>query len=516
MAAGTDRAGPDGDRVRRVVIVGGGTAGWMAAAALGRFLRDGHIRIELVESEAIGTVGVGEATIPPIRSFLQMLRIDEHDFLRHTQGTYKLGIEFVNWLRPGHRYMHPFGLYGADIEGVPFHQFFLKARRLGLADDIEPFSLTTVAGRQGRFGDMAGGGFPHNHWAWAYQFDASLVAAYLRNYAERVGVRRREGRVVGAALDADGLIEAVTLEDGRRIEGDLFIDCSGFRGLLIGQELDVPYRDWGRWLPCDRAVAVASRRATAPEPYTRSTARAAGWQWHIPLQHRTGNGYVYAHQAISDDEAAATLLANLGGEALAEPRFLSFTTGRREVFWKGNCVALGLAAGFLEPLESTAIHLIQSGVARLLALFPGRRPNPVEIAEYNRQLGATFEQVRDFLVLHYSATERGDSELWRYCRDMELPGTLRNKLDLFRGRGRLFRHEDDLFSVTSWAAVLLGQGVCPAGYDALVDSMPEPELEKLMRQMREAIESTARDLPPQADYLRRHCAAPDAPAGDPA
>jgi tryptophan 7-halogenase len=512
MTARTDDCPDRPGRIGRVVIVGGGTAGWMAAAALGRFLRNGHTRIELVESDAIGTVGVGEATIPPIRSFLQMLRIDEHDFLRHTRGTYKLGIEFVNWTRPGHRYMHPFGLFGADIEGVSFHQFYLRARQLGLADDIEPFSLTVAAARQGRFGAVQGAGFPHNHWAYAFQFDATLVAAYLRRYAEQLGVRRTEGRVVDVRRgDPDGLIEAVVLDDGRRVEGDLFLDCSGFRGLLIGEALGVGYRDWSHWLPCDRAVAVPSRNVAAPEPYTRSTARAAGWQWHIPLQHRTGNGYVYSQRAVSDDEAAATLLANLGGEPLAEPRFLSFTTGRREVFWQGNCVALGLAAGFLEPLESTAIHLVQSGVAKLLALFPDKQPNPVEIDEYNRLLGATYDQIRDFLVLHYSATEREDSELWRYCRDMAIPDSLQRRLDLFRGRGRLFRYEDDLFSVTSWVAVLLGQGVWPAGYDELVNSMSEQELAGVLERMRAAIGQVAQTLPTQQFYIEQHCAATFAP-----
>jgi len=497
------------DRIERVVIVGGGTAGWMAAAALGRFLGNG-VRIDLVESEAIGTVGVGEATIPPIRSFLQMLRIDENDFLRHTNGTFKLGIEFVNWTRPGQRYLHPFGLYGADIEGVSFHQYFLRARALGLEASIEPFSLTAVAARQGRFGALQGGGFPHNHWAWAYQFDATRVAAYLRRYAEKLGVRRSEGRVVTAErAPEDGLVRAVVLDDGRRLEGELFIDCSGFRGLLIGQELGVGYQDWGRWLPCDRAVAVPSKQAAAPEPYTRSTARAAGWQWHIPLQHRSGNGYVYSHRTISDDEATATLLANLGGEALAEPRLLSFTTGRRKAFWEGNCVALGLAAGFLEPLESTAIHLVQTGIAKLLALFPGRRPNPVEIGEYNRLMAASYEQIRDFLVLHYHATEREDSELWRYCRAMALPDSLRHKLELFRGRGRLFRYEDELFSVTSWVAVLLGQGIVPDAHDTLVDRMEPDELAQLLRRMRGTIAETARGLPLQQDYLERHCGAPD-------
>lgn len=498
------------DRIRRLVIVGGGTAGWMAAAALARFLPAGQVVIELIESDAIGTVGVGEATIPPIRSFLQMLRIDEHDFIRHTRATHKLGIEFVNWTRPGHRYLHPFGQFGADIEGVSFHHYWLKAQSAGSTTDIEPWSLTAVAARAGRFGAVRGGGFPENHWAYAYQFDATRVAAYLRAYAERLGVRRSEGRVVEVVRrEPNGLIDAVALEDGRRIAGDFFIDCSGFRGLLIGEALGVGYRDWSDWLPCDRAVAAPSADTALGQPYTRSTARKGGWQWHIPLQHRTGNGYVYASRVIGDDEAASTLLANLGGEPLAEPRLLSFTVGRREVFWKDNCLALGLAAGFLEPLESTAIHLVQTGVAKLLALFPGRRPNPVEIEEYNRLVGATYEQVRDFLVLHYWATERSDSELWNYCRNRSLPPTLQRRVDLFRGRGRCFHHEDDLFSVTSWVAVMLGQGLRPQTTDPLVEALEPAQLESVLEQMRMRIAQVAATLPSQREYIGQHCAAPE-------
>ena len=502
------------DRIGTIVIVGGGTAGWMAAAALARFLQNGRTKIRLIESDEIGTIGVGEATIPPIRSFLQMLRIDENDFIRRTQGTFKLGIEFVNWTRPGHRYMHPFGSFGADIEGIPFHQFFLRAQVQGQAPGMEAFSLTAMAARQGRFGALQGAGFPQNQWAWAYQFDATLVAAYFRQYAERLGVARTEGKVVDVALrGADGLIESVSLAGGDRIQANFFIDCSGFRGLLIGEALGVGFEDWTDWLPCDRAVAVPSQNVLPPEPYTRSTARDAGWQWHIPLQHRTGNGYVYSHRMIGDDEAAATLLANLPGPPLAEPRLLSFTTGRRRAFWQGNCLALGLAAGFLEPLESTAIHLIQTGIAKFLALFPGKSCNPVEIDEYNRLMGSTCEQIRDFLVLHYHATERDGSELWRYCRTMALPPSLQRKLELFAGRGRLFRHEDDLFSLTSWVAVLLGQGRGPAGYDPLADCMGAADLAALLDRMRGDIGRVARNLPLQYEYIQRHCAAtPGGPA----
>ncbi|HEX7061333.1 MAG TPA: tryptophan halogenase family protein [Woeseiaceae bacterium] len=498
-----------GGRIERIVIVGGGTAGWMAAAALGRFLRNGRTQIRLIESEAIGTIGVGEATIPPIRNFLELLRIDENDFVRHVQGTFKVGIEFVDWMAPGHRYMHPFGAFGADIEGVPFHQFFLKAHAAGQADSIEPFSLTAMAARAGKFGVTRESGFPFDHWAYAYHFDASLVARYLRQYAERLGVLRTEGRIVDVQLRGeDGFIEAVSLADGLCIEGDLFIDCSGFRALLLGDALGVGYEDWTHWLPCDRAVAVPTETIGTPLPHTRSTARAAGWQWHIPLQHRTGNGYVYASREIGDDEAAATLLAHLEGAPLVEPRHLTFTTGRRRELWRRNCVALGLAAGFLEPLESTAIHLTQAGISKLIALFPDRDFAPDEIAEYNRQMCATFEQVRDFIVLHYKAAGRDDSELWRYCRDMAVPDSLAHKLELFRVRGRCFRYEDELFSVTSWVAVLLGQNVWPRGYHAVVDSMSEPELASVLARMRSRIEEVVRAMPAQADYIRANCAAP--------
>lgn len=496
------------DRIKKLVIVGGGTAGWMAAAALSRFVRNNYTEITLIESDDIGTVGVGEATIPPIRNFLTMLRIDENDFMRKTQATFKLGIEFVDWTRQGHTYMHPFGQYGADIEGIPFHQYFLKMHALGKADSIEAFSLPTIAARKGRFAAPTGGAFPLNQWSYAYQFDATLVAAYLRRYAENLGVKRTEGKVVKVKLKPeDGFIESVTLASGEKIEGDFFIDCSGFRALLIGKAMRVKFQDWSQWLPCDRAVTVASRNVNAPKPYTRATAREAGWQWNIPLQHRTGNGYVYCSQAISDDEAAMKLMTNLEGEPMGETRLLPFKTGRRKVFWQKNCLALGLSSGFLEPLESTAIHLIQTGIAKFIALFPGKEINPAEIDEYNKMMALTCEQVRDFLVLHYKATEREDSDLWKYCKSMDIPQSLQQKIDLFAGRGRTFHHQDDLFSVTSWVAVLLGQTGVPDKYNEVVNSMSDAELEKVLRKMQERIEATAHKMPTQQDYIDFNCKA---------
>jgi tryptophan halogenase len=495
------------ESLRNIVLVGGGTAGWMAAAALTRFLRDGQTHIRVIESDEIGTVGVGEATIPPIRNFLQMLRIDENDFLRHTQGTFKIGIEFVDWLRAGHRYMHPFGQFGADMDGVPFHQFHLRLQQLGHAPPLDSYSLTAVAAHAGKFALPDSSRFPLNHWTWAYHFDATLVARYLRRYAERLGATRTEGKVVEVERHAEqGDIRGVRLQDGTFIEGDFFIDCSGFRSLLLGETLGVAHQDWTHWLPCDRAVAVPSSELKLDQPYTRSTARDAGWQWHIPLQERTGNGLVYCSRYMDDDTATRQLLQNIQGEARATPRLLRFTSGRRLEFWKHNCVALGLAAGFIEPLESTAIHLVQTGIAKLLALFPTRRPVPVEVAEYNRFMSASYEQVRDFVILHYKANARQGSEFWRQCREMTVPESLQHKLDLFAGRGRVFRYDDELFSVTSWVAVLLGQGIQPAAHDVLVDSMTDAELTGTLEQMRVAIADTVRGMPSQQAYISRYCA----------
>jgi tryptophan halogenase len=499
------------ERIRDIVIVGGGTAGWMAAAAFARVLGPDY-KVRLVESEAIGTVGVGEATVPHLKAFNLLLEIDEAQFVRETQGTFKLGIQFNDWHRIGESYIHGFGTQiGQPLGLLPFQQFWIKARQLGFASELGDYTLNTRAAPRGKFMVSATDVPPSSplaNIAYAYHFDAGLYAAFLRRYAEQRGVRRTEGMISKVELAPEsGDVAAVVLGDGERVAGDLFIDCSGFRGLLIEEALHTGYHDFTHWLPCDRALAVPTAKVGPPTPYTRSSARPAGWQWRIPLQHRTGNGYVYSSAHISDDEAAAALLANLDAPALGEPRPLRFTTGRRKLCWNRNVVALGLASGFMEPLESTSIYLIQSGISKLLNLFPREGHNPVLVQRYNDQLAFEFDRIRDFLVLHYKATARDDTAFWRQCRDMAIPPELQANIDLFRDSGRFFRNGEEMFSDVSWVQVMVGQGIVPQAYHPLVDQVPEPELRRFVAGVGEVIARCVDAMPTHQAFIERHCAA---------
>jgi tryptophan 7-halogenase len=499
--ASSDASG--NQQIRRIVIVGGGTAGWMAAAALARYLNRETSEILLVESDEIGTVGVGEATIPSITKFHRSLGLSEGAFIAATGATFKLGIEFVDWHRQGDRYFHPFGLFGEDVDGIGFHQIYLKLAGERRCAEMWRYAPCAAAAAAGRVGTprtsvkLPSGGFPH-----AFHLDAKLYASFLRAFAERAGVRRLEGRVVEVLRSApDGGVAAIRTADDRQIAGDLFIDCSGGRGLLIGGALDVDYTDWRPHLPCDRAIAVPTASEGEPALYTRATAKAAGWQWRIPLQHRAGNGYVYSSDHQSDAEAEAILLADIG-EALAPPNRIAFRTGHRQRFWKHNVVALGLAAGFLEPLESTAIHLIQTGIAKLLTLFPDKRFEPSLAREYNRQMENAYAGVRDFIILHYKATARGDTPFWNHVREMPVPDSLAERIELFRSSGRFVRDENELFSLESWITVMLGQGIIPQGYSPLVDAIDVNRLQMAAEQVRKRVEDSVAAMPTHGDTLR--------------
>jgi tryptophan halogenase len=496
------------NRVKDIVIVGGGTAGWMTVAALSKLLSREYT-IRLIESDEISTIGVGEATIPQIKLFNQVLQLDEDDFVKKTQGTFKLGIEFVNWARLGDSYIHGFGGIGQDLGLIPFHHYWLKMAQSGKVSDIGAFSLNTAAAPRGKFMRSVDiGNSPLSNIAYAYHFDAGLYAQYLRHYAEARGVLRTEGKIINTTLrPADGFIEAVVLESGEKVGGDLFIDCSGFRGLLIEGALHTGYEDWTHWLPCDRAVAVPCAPAGAPTPFTRSTARSAGWQWRIPLQHRTGNGYVFSSKYLSEDEATATLLHNLDGEPLAAPRMLRFTTGRRKKFWNKNCVAIGLSSGFMEPLESTSIHLIQSSIARLISFFPDKNFSQTDIDKYNQQADFEFERIRDFLILHYHATERDDAPFWDYCRAMEVPPELEEKTRIFHGNGRFLREGEELFGIHSWVQVMLGQRIQPRGYHPMVDLLSDAELEEFVGSVKTVLEKCVEAMPMHAEFIAKNCAA---------
>ena len=509
------RVGPP---IASVVIVGGGTAGWMTAAALSQLV-GGGLRVTLVESEEIGTVGVGEATIPPLIDFNRALGIDEDAFVRETQATFKLGIEFVNWARQGDRYIHPFGVYGRDVAGVKFHQIWLRDRQMagdpGDPGTIGDHCVSVAAARLGRFSrPVANPEAVLSTLRYAFHFDAGLYARFLRGYAERRGVERIEGRIETVEQDAEsGFITGVTLKDGRTIEGELFVDCSGFRSLLLGDTLGIPYRSWKHWLPCDTAIAVPCAGTANPTPYTRATAGDAGWRWRIPLQHRIGNGHVFSAAHLEHDRALDELLLGLDGSPIAEPRTVRFEAGRRERMWEKNCVAIGLSGGFLEPLESTSIHLIQSGIFKLMGLFPDKGFDQREIDRYNAFLVEEYERIRDFVILHYHATERDDSAFWNHCRTMEIPDSLADKIALWTGKGRIFRDQYDLFTEDSWIAVLLGQRQFPQSHDPLASALDAGEATRFLASIRDVIEKTAQAMPTHQQFIDRHCrAAPPEPA----
>jgi tryptophan 7-halogenase len=498
--------------LRHILIVGGGTAGWMTAAALARKLAGLPVAIRVVESAEIGTVGVGEATLPHLRFFNASLGFDEADFMRFTKATFKLGIEFRNWGRLGESYIHPFGAFGVDLGGVPFHQHWLRMREAGDGTALADYSLPILAARMNRFAypseDPAA---LSSTYSYAFQFDAGLYGRYLRNYAEARGVRRVEGRIVDVALRSeDGFVESVTLAGGERLEADLFVDCSGFRGLIIEQALGAGYEEWTRWLPCDRAIAVPCGGTAELTPYTRATARESGWMWRIPLQHRVGNGHVYSSGFIADQEAEDALLAQLDAPPLADPNRLRFTAGKRRRQWVRNCVSIGLAAGFLEPLESTSIHLIQLAIGRLIDFLPDLGWDPLDSDEFNRLMDLEYERVRDFLILHYCATERRDTPFWDHVRTMTLPDSLLAKIELFRERGYVVNYRDGMFLEPSWIAVYLGQNVVPRRFDPLSEVVPEDDLALEMTRIAEATRAVAARMPDHLAFLRSIGAAAEA------
>lgn len=490
--------------LKTIVIVGGGTAGWMTAALIGRLFTGYAIR--LIESEEIGTIGVGEATIPALRSYLQLAGIDEAEMIRETQATFKLGIDFIDWKNGNDRYFHGFGNIGSDLLWLHTHQFWLKMAGRDGVRSLDHYAINTVAAYLDRFAqpDPSNPNSPLADIDYAYHFDASLFAAYLRKRAEGDGVERIEGRIVDVALKPEnGFVDHVRLSDGRELGGDLFVDCSGMRGLLIGQALGVGYEDWNHWLLNDRALAVPCDSVSPLTPYTRVTARDAGWQWRIPLQHRIGNGHVYSSHHLSDDEAAAILLANLDGAPQRDPMPVRFRPGKRMRGWEKNVVAIGLSSGFLEPLESTSIHMIQTAIYRLIALFPGRGFDPADIAEYNRQTDFEYADVRDFIIAHYKVTQRAGTPYWDYLRTMEVPDSLAERLDLFASSARFFTHgKAELFREESWVQVLIGQGL-PARPDPMVDMIPDDQALAHLRDIEDVIADTARRMLPHDEFIRR-------------
>jgi len=491
---------------KKVVIAGGGTAGWMTAAALSKLLGK-NLDITLIESDEIGTVGVGEATIPTLHIYHELLGLKESDILAATNGTFKLGISFENWREIGENYIHSFGFLGQDCWAAQFHHFWLKGQQKGMVQELGDYCLEHLAARERRFAVYANQ--DRNH---AYHFDAALYAKFLREFSERYGVKRVEGKIADVRLREDnGFIESLRLESGDVYEGDLFIDCTGFSALLIEKALHTGYEDWTHWLPCDRAVAVQSVSNGEMVPYTRAIAHEAGWQWRIPLQTRTGCGIVFCSRYMSDDEAIAKLTSTLDGEMVNAPRVIPFRTGTRRKHWNKNCVAIGLSSGFIEPLESTSIHLIQRNLVRLLLMFPAQDVKQSDIDEFNHQAREEVEHVRDFIVLHYHVTDRTDSKFWRYCKNMPIPQSLSHRLDHFRETGRVYKYAKDLFHETSLVQVMLGQGIKPEAYHPIVDLMSDNELQNFLEKIRVQVKQSVAALPLHKDFIKQYCPSKDEP-----
>lgn len=498
------------DHIKDIVIVGGGTAGWMAAAAISKLMARSGLNITLIESETIGTVGVGEATIPQIMLFNKLLDIDENDFMKRTQATFKLGIEFVNWGRKGERYIHPFGGYGVDMEGIHFHHFWEKAKRYDPnLPSLSDYCLQAFAAQNNKFTRPVNiDRSPLKKIAYAFQFDAGLYAKFLREISEERGAKRIEGKVISVDQNSEnGYVESLNLEDGNTVKGDFFIDCTGFTGLLIEKTLKAGYNDWSDMLPVNHAVACACTQDEDPIPYTRATAKDAGWQWRIPLQHRLGNGYVFSDKFLSPDAAEQELMRSLEGAALAEPKHIKFTTGHRKKFWDKNCLSLGLAAGFMEPLESTSIHLIQTGLSRLMAQFPDKNFNQKDIDYYNKRTEDEYIRVRDFLILHYKASIRADTPFWQYIQNMHMPEKLREKMELYQENGRIFREDNELFNETSWLAVMNGQGLSPKSYHPVADVLSDEEVVKRLADIHNSVVKSSDYMPTHIDYIRQNCEA---------
>ncbi len=485
----------------KVVIAGGGTAGWMTAAAIAKTLGT-VVDITLVESDVIGTVGVGEATIPTLLNYNSLVGIDEPSFMRATNATFKLGIAFENWTDLGHRYIHSFGITGKDHWSAGFQHFWKRGREMGIAKDFGEYCLELVASEQGRFAHL-----PKLGLNYAYHVDATAYARFLREIAESHGVRRVEGRIAQVDRSENGDIASLKLDSAEGLEGDLFIDCTGFRALLIGQTLGVGYEDWTHWLPCDRAIAVQTESVVPPPPLTRSIAHGAGWRWKIPLQHRTGNGIIFSSQFMDEDAAREKLLADIDGPTRTDPRLIRFRTGTRRSHWHRNCVAIGLSSGFLEPLESTSIHLIQRSIFRLLQMFPVGGVSRADVDEFNAQTAYEMEHIRDFLILHYHLTHRTDTPFWRHLRTMEIPEGLAHRIELFRETGRVFRANDQLFAENSWTQVMLGQGLLPQTYHPIADKMSETEVRDFLAHIEENVRRTSAGLPMHQAYLDSYCSA---------